>query len=95
MSQPTQNSPAVYMRQPGDTPLQASAENSCRGRLSFSAPHDVEWLPVRARQLGTTTTNFPRAHACPIPPKGLSMISRRTQKKLEGRPVCTVTPLFA
>jgi hypothetical protein len=96
MSQPTQKLPSVYTTRGIDTPPQASACNPFRGRLSISAPDDVQCLPYRARQPGATTTDHPRAQACPNPPRGLTMHGL-PQKRLEGRPETSisVTPLFA
>jgi hypothetical protein len=97
MSQPTQEQPSVYTTRGHDTPLQARACNPFRGRLSISALDDVQCLPDdRARQPGATTTDHPRAQACPNPPRGLTMHGL-PQEMLEGRPETSisVTPLFA
>jgi hypothetical protein len=97
MGQPTQKSPSVCKTRVSDTLLKTSDANSLRGRLSISARHDVECLPDRARQPGTTTTDFPRARVCPMPPRGLLMSREGYQKKLEGRPetVISAAPLAA
>jgi hypothetical protein len=97
MGQPTQELPSVYTTRGDDTPPQASARNPFGARLSFSAVDDVQCLPDRARQPGTTTTNHPRAHACPNPPRGLTMAYELPAERLEGRPEIAIsaTPLAA
>jgi hypothetical protein len=90
MTQPTQELPSVYTTRGLDTPLQASARNPFGRRLSFSAADDVQCLPDRARQLGATTTDHPRAHACPNPPRGLTMHGLPEQR-LEGRPETSIS----
>jgi hypothetical protein len=97
MRQPTQELPSVYTTRGTDTPPQASACNPFGGRLSFSAPDDVQCHRRRARQLGTTTTHHPRARVCPNPPRGLTMIHELLADMLEGRPEIRIsaTPLAA
>lgn len=85
MTQPTQELPPVYTTRGHDTPLQASARNSFGGRLSISAPDDVQCLAEQGRQPDATTTDHPRARVCPNPPRGLTMYER-PEKRLEGRP---------
>jgi hypothetical protein len=97
MGQPTQKTPSVYTTRGTDTPPQASARSPFGTRLSFSAPDDVQCLPDRARQPGTTTTDHPRARVCPNPPRGLTMSHELAAERLEGRPETniSVTPLAA
>jgi hypothetical protein len=85
MGQPTQELPSVYKTRGHDTPLLASARNPLSGRLSISAPDDVQCLAEQARQPGATTTHHPRAHTCPNPPRGLTMHELPVER-LEGRP---------
>lgn len=85
MTQPTQEPAPVYTTRGHNTPLQASACTPFGGRLSISAVDDVQCLADRARQPGATTTDHPRAQACPNPPRGLTM-RELPEKQLEGRP---------
>jgi hypothetical protein len=97
MSQPTQNPARVRNTRGADTPQQARADSPFRTRLSFSARHEVQWLRDQRRQL-ISTTNFPRAQACPTPPQGADDGSRIFfQEMLEGRPetLISMTPLTA
>lgn len=91
MGQPTQKLPSVYKTRARDTPPQPSAATPSRRRLSFSSPDDVQWLMDVARQLVLTTTIFPRAQACPTPPRGLFMFRIRCQRQLEGRPETSIS----
>lgn len=97
MTQPTQNLLPARKTPVSDTPQQPSDATPFGGRVSISGRDDVQCLRDRARQLGTATTIFPRAQACPTPPKGLLMHQIRRTKMREGRPETSisVTPLAA
>ena len=86
MDQPTQNSPSVCKTRASDTPLQPSVSAPFGGWLSNSGREEVQCLSDRARQPVVTTTIFPRAQACPNPPRGLLMNQERCREGWRGAP---------